>query len=169
MTSAPWSARIIVASGPETFDVKSTTRYPCKGPGITWPFRLVRKDNQGSDASACRRPGEGRDPSLRRTLAFAGVTIRACTGALLMKPRFDLFAQEAQRGHDLLVRNQTAAIQLCQDAVDAELFLQIAQALRHCLRGTDQDLAGQCLLVGQFLEASEPLCPPFDRPCAGAS
>src|SRR5215471_18645873 len=38
ITSAPWSPRIIVASGPATFDVRSTTRYPCNGPGMLYPF-----------------------------------------------------------------------------------------------------------------------------------
>ena len=43
ITSAPWSARIIVASGPETFDVRSTTRYPCSGPGIWQPLGLAKQ------------------------------------------------------------------------------------------------------------------------------
>src|SRR3954452_7271493 len=34
MTSAPWSARTMVASGPEIIEVRSITRYPCKGPGM---------------------------------------------------------------------------------------------------------------------------------------
>src|SRR5208282_5670212 len=38
ITSAPWSARIIVPSGPATFEVRSTIRYPCKGPGIPYPL-----------------------------------------------------------------------------------------------------------------------------------
>src|SRR5215210_2487210 len=38
ITSAPWSPRIIVASGPDTFEVRSTMRYPCNGPGIEGPF-----------------------------------------------------------------------------------------------------------------------------------
>src|SRR5262245_66512183 len=33
-TSAPWSARIPIASGPESAMVRSTTRIPCSGPGI---------------------------------------------------------------------------------------------------------------------------------------
>ena len=34
ITSAPWSARIMVVSGPETIVVRSTTRYPSSGPGM---------------------------------------------------------------------------------------------------------------------------------------
>ena len=32
MTSAPWSARMAAAMGPDTMAVKSTTRTPAKGP-----------------------------------------------------------------------------------------------------------------------------------------
>src|SRR5205807_4202566 len=41
ITSAPWSARIIVASGPETFEVRSTMRYPWSGPGMAHLSRLA--------------------------------------------------------------------------------------------------------------------------------
>ena len=41
-----------------------------------------------------------------------------------MKPRHDVLAEQLQRGHHLLVWNQAAAIELRQDAVDAELVLQ---------------------------------------------
>ena len=33
-TSAPWSASIMVADGPETMPVRSMTRTPCSGPGM---------------------------------------------------------------------------------------------------------------------------------------
>src|SRR6516162_11032120 len=86
MMSAPWSPRIIVASGPATFDVRSTTRYPCNGPGMLHPVK-----------------------------------------ERLVKPRLDLFAQQAQRRHHLLVWNKAAAIQFRENAVDAELVLQRTQ------------------------------------------
>ena len=34
MTSAPWSASIMVATGPEIMAVRSTIRIPASGPGI---------------------------------------------------------------------------------------------------------------------------------------
>src|SRR5271166_3204420 len=39
ITSAPWSPRIIVPSGPATFEVRSTMRYPCRGPGMFHPLK----------------------------------------------------------------------------------------------------------------------------------
>ena len=62
-----------------------------------------------------------------------------------MKPRHDLFAEESQCSHYLRVRNEAAAIDLRQYAVDAELVLQRTQALRHHLRRADQDLATERL------------------------
>src|SRR3984893_8623069 len=82
ITSAPWSARIIVASGPATFEVRSTMRYPVSGPGMLY------LSSQKS-----------------------------------MKARHDLLAEQLQRCHYLPVRDQAAAIDLRQDAVDAELVL----------------------------------------------
>src|ERR1700686_5445697 len=37
-TSAPWSARNIVANGPDTTPVKSSTRTPLSGPDMTLPL-----------------------------------------------------------------------------------------------------------------------------------
>src|SRR5882724_7985842 len=85
-----------------------------------------------------------------------------------MKPWFDFFAQQTQRRHYLVVRDQTAAIELRQDAVDAELLLQRMQPLRHRSRGADQHLAGQRFLVGQLLESSESFRTALDRSRAGS-
>src|SRR3978361_2004226 len=41
-TSAPWSARNMVANGPETTPVKSSTRTPLSGPGIIFSLGLGR-------------------------------------------------------------------------------------------------------------------------------
>src|SRR5713226_8529416 len=46
MMSAPWSPRIIVASGPATFEVRSTTRIPARGPGIGGPFDRGQTDGR---------------------------------------------------------------------------------------------------------------------------
>src|SRR5439155_647378 len=43
-----------------------------------------------------------------------------------MEARHDLFAQQVQGAHHAIVRDEPAAIQLRQDAVDAELVLQRA-------------------------------------------
>src|SRR5712671_7848313 len=40
-TSAPWSARNMVANGPETTPVKSSTRTPLSGPGMTFSLDYV--------------------------------------------------------------------------------------------------------------------------------
>ena len=54
----------------------------------------------------------------------SGVSRAVGNGAKeLMKPRLHLFAQQPQGGHHLLVRDQTTAIYLRQDTVDADLFL----------------------------------------------
>ena len=86
-----------------------------------------------------------------------------------MKPRHDFLAEQLQRGHHLAVRDQAAAIELRQDAVDAELVLQGAQALRHLVGRADQDLAGQRLVIGQVFDALQPLGAAFDRAGAGAA
>ena len=44
MTSAPWSAIIMPAKGPETVEVNSTTLYPSNGPDI-YPPNLYFKFN----------------------------------------------------------------------------------------------------------------------------
>src|SRR5215469_10665836 len=128
ITSAPWSPRIIVASGPATFDVRSTTRYPCNGPGMLY--------------------------------SFAKCSVKA---------RHDLFAQEPQCGHYLRVGNETAAIDLRQYAVDAELVLQRTQALRHHLRCADQHLATERFVIGQVPDPLEALGPALDRAGARAA
>ena len=40
-TSAPWSASIIPAKGPETVDVNSNILYPFNGPDITIPLSNI--------------------------------------------------------------------------------------------------------------------------------
>src|ERR1019366_5122407 len=63
ITSAPWSARIMVARGPETLEVRSTTRYPCKGPGIlgfpTHDPLIIRYRRTDAKASAVPVPSRG--------------------------------------------------------------------------------------------------------------
>ena len=60
-----------------------------------------------------------------------------------MKPRHDFLAEEAQRVQHAVVRDQAAAIQLGEDAVEADLLAQLAQPLADAVRGADDDVAAQ--------------------------
>jgi hypothetical protein len=60
---------------------------------------------------------------------FSVCTTWASTARTSNEPRHHLPAQQAKRVHDLRLRDQAAAIQLGQYAVDAGLLLQRAQAL----------------------------------------
>src|SRR5277367_680497 len=73
-----------------------------------------------------------------------------------MKPRHHFLAEKLQCGHDLAVRNEAAAIEFRQDAVDAELVLQGAQALGDGVGCADQHLTGQRLVISQIFDALEP-------------
>ena len=42
ITSAPWSASIMVATGPETMVVRSSTRMPSSGPGMAQTSGALR-------------------------------------------------------------------------------------------------------------------------------
>src|SRR5712671_5132038 len=53
-TSAPWSARNMVANGPETTPVKSSTRTPLSGPGMTFSLGCV--PHQGTIIHIVVRP-----------------------------------------------------------------------------------------------------------------
>ena len=65
-----------------------------------------------------------------------------------LKSRHHLSAQQTHCRHDLGVRDQSAGIQLGQDAVEAEFVLQVAQALDDQCRRADQHLTLQCLVIG---------------------
>ena len=54
ITSAPWSPRIIVPSGPATFEVRSTMRKPSSGPGI---LKLFPSTSTGRGRRRCTIPG----------------------------------------------------------------------------------------------------------------
>jgi hypothetical protein len=57
-TSAPWSARNIVANGPDTTPVKSSTRTPLSGPGITLPLYWLAVRRLLTSSAASSRPGD---------------------------------------------------------------------------------------------------------------
>src|SRR5467141_672314 len=103
---------------------------------------------EGSSASIARdSPARARVPSrpsppakrlLTSTASISGTISR--TASQSVESRHDLFAQQVQGGHHAIVRDEPAAIQLGQNAVDAELVLQRAQTIGHHLRRADQDL-----------------------------
>ena len=61
----------------------------------------------------------------------------------LSEPRHDLLTEEPQRVQHPLVRYQAAAVQLGEDAVEADLLAQLAQPLADAVRGADDDVAAQ--------------------------
>ena len=81
------------------------------------------------------------------------------------KARHDLLAEEAQRVQHAIVRDQTAAIQLGEDAVEADLVAQLAQPLADAVGGADDDVAAQRIGVGQGTQAFGPV----DERLAGRS
>ena len=78
---------------------------------------------------------------------------RALFSQLGSQPRFYLFAQEFEGAHDLLMRNEAAAIEFGQDAVEADLLLQLAQLLADALGCADQHIAAQHIGIGQRAQA----------------
>ena len=110
MTSAPWSARIIVASGPEIITDRSSTRTPCSGPGMAGqPATLGRihgaaracgptrattaaahRRHRGAPRGRWRRPAgtPGRAPGPRSSTPRSAAPTRAPPMApIVAKPR----------------------------------------------------------------------------------
>src|SRR5713226_5913139 len=54
-TSAPWSARNMVANGPDTTPVKSSTRTPLSGPDMTLPLYCLAAGRLDQAATFGRR------------------------------------------------------------------------------------------------------------------
>src|SRR6185436_6154190 len=74
MTSAPWSARNIVANGPDTTPVKSRTRTPARGPGIVLILLLQ---------SGAHRPSQRTVPHrLPRHLHESDLMTQECHGQI---------------------------------------------------------------------------------------
>src|SRR5258707_6521122 len=71
-TSAPWSASTIVASGPDMFIVRSTTRKPASG-----PVRGSMPGNVGASGKACETKALQRSVEvLSRSLAAVAEEVK---------------------------------------------------------------------------------------------
>ena len=67
------------------------------------------------------------------------------------------------------MRNEAATVELRQNAVDAELFLQPAQAIGDLIRRANENLAVQRLFIAEVFDPPQALGPPLDRPRASAA
>src|SRR3974377_44990 len=71
--------------------------------------------------------------------------------AFLAKTRCDLFADELQRAHDLFIAEETPAIELREDAIEAELTGQILEAHRHRCWSSDNHFIAQRIFIADRL------------------
>src|SRR6266446_4854800 len=71
ITSAPWSARNIVANGPETTLVRSSTLIPANGPGMSATSGFVSSTYIGAVSAATRSPFEEQIAIFRLTRIFS--------------------------------------------------------------------------------------------------
>src|SRR6516164_6638879 len=70
----------------------------------------------------------------------------------LAETRRDLLAHELQRAHDFFVAEQTSAIELRQDAIEAELAGQILEAHRHRCWSSDNHFIAQRIFIADGLQ-----------------
>src|SRR5690348_17124055 len=78
-----------------------------------------------------------------------------------MEAGFDLLAEEAQRVDDAVLRDFAAAIQLGEDAVKADLLLDLTQSRGKTIRVIDEELCREGFVIGQRfepLDLAQPLC-----------
>jgi len=71
--------------------------------------------------------------------------------AFLAKTRCDLFADELQRAHDFFIAEETPAIELREDAIEAELAGQILEAHRHRCWSSDNYFIAQRIFIADGL------------------
>src|SRR5260370_40424175 len=88
--------------------------------------RGQRQSREASFTPAARRSG---------VVRASVMNLRSGSGARLLDPRHDLLAEEPQRVHHALMRDQAAGIELRQDAVDAELIAQAQKPVGDALGG----------------------------------
>src|SRR5918911_2841728 len=88
--------------------------------------------------------------STTRNGAQKGVAPRYPSSAEL---RHNLLAQQADRVQHPLVRDQAAAIEFGQDAVEADLFAQFLEAAADALRRADQHVALKRVGIGQVAQS----------------
>src|SRR6516164_10357828 len=70
----------------------------------------------------------------------------------LAETRRDLLAHALQRAHDFFVAEQTSAIELRQDAIEAELAGQILEAHRHRCWSSDNHFIAQRIFIADGLQ-----------------
>lgn len=70
----------------------------------------------------------------------------------LVETRRDLLAHELQRAHDFFIAEQTPAIELRQDAIEAELAGQILEAHRHRCWSSDNHFIAQRIFIADGLQ-----------------
>ena len=71
--------------------------------------------------------------------------------AFLAKTRCDLFADELQRAHDFFIAEETPAMELREDAIEAELAGQILEAHRHRCWSSDNYFIAQRIFIADGL------------------
>src|SRR5437870_13900621 len=86
-----------------------------------------------------------------------------------MQARLHLLAQQLQRAHHPLMRNNPAAIHFSEDAGETELLPQPLQTIGDHLRRADDGLAAQRLVIADGLETLATLDPPCGVSDAGTA
>ena len=71
---------------------------------------------------------------------------------LLAETRCDLLAHELQRAHDFFIAEQTSAIELRQDAIEAKFADQILEAHRHRCWSSDNHFIAQRIFIADGLQ-----------------
>ena len=70
----------------------------------------------------------------------------------LVETRRDLLAHELQRAHDFFIAEQTPAVELRRDAIEAELARQIPEAHRHRCWSSDNHFIAQRIFIADGLQ-----------------
>src|SRR5438270_708940 len=113
---------------------------------IRWIGPLIAA-GAGAAAGACAATGTPVIESIAAT-ANPRKLPRGMTEPPLFEIGHHLFADQLQRAHHHLGGDRGAEIELEQDAVDAELRLQLLEPVRHPLRSADHDLVAQHIGIG---------------------
>src|SRR2546421_1785871 len=91
-------------------------------------YQMHRRHCEGSEAISRRLCSPDGDCFVAPLLAMTAFEqkVRAAATESVLKPRHDLLAEQAQRVQHAVVRDQAAAIQFGEDAVEADLVAQLA-------------------------------------------
>src|SRR6516165_6039512 len=85
-----------------------------------------------------------------------------------MESRLHLLAQQLQRAHDPLVRNEAAAVQFGEDTAEAELLSKLRETIGDHLRRAKDGPALPRFVISHRLQPVGPLDPPRGVENAGA-